>query len=62
MCYGGAGQTQQALAGGIPPLVAGTGSITDDREPAPEVYLVGGWMSEYREKHPTGPKIVSTFF
>ncbi len=28
--------------------------ITDDREPAPEVYLIGGRMSEDREKHPTG--------
>ncbi len=34
----------------------------DDGKPAPEAYLIGGRMLENREKHPTGRKIVSTFF
>jgi len=37
-------------------------AIADDRKPAPEVYLIGGRMSENRQKHPRGRKIVSTFF
>ncbi|HYA42572.1 MAG TPA: radical SAM protein [Syntrophobacteraceae bacterium] len=35
--------------------LASTGeeAITHDRKPAPEAYLIGGRMSEHRQKHPT---------
>ncbi|HYA40912.1 MAG TPA: hypothetical protein VEF34_06390 [Syntrophobacteraceae bacterium] len=47
MCYGGAGQTQQALAGGIPPLVAGTGSGSETIQGS----ILGG------EQGPTAPRV-----